>query len=85
VCDTHWFAAMDTFGSLEIYIPPNEYILALKLLAGRAKDRDDIELLCQQLQVKTRSQAQHIIDRYIPNKQVQKINKLEDTLIEIFP
>ncbi len=30
------------YAMLEVYIPPSEYILALKLLAGRPKDRDDI-------------------------------------------
>src|ERR1051326_2310742 len=35
------------YGKLEVFFPPKEYILALKLLAGRRKDRDDILALCQ--------------------------------------
>jgi hypothetical protein len=74
-----------TYTMLEVYIPPREYILALKVFAGRPKDRDDIEYLCQQLQIRTREKAQQIVDRYIPNKQVQQLNHLDETLDELFP
>lgn len=74
-----------TFDVLEVYIPPSDYILALKLLAGRFKDEDDIVTLCGQLQIQTREQAQALVDRYIPNKQVQQINDLDDKLIVFFP
>jgi hypothetical protein len=70
---------------LEVYVPPNEYILALKLLAGRQKDRDDINILCQQLQVQTRKQAQRLVDQYIPDRQVQQINGVIKTLNFFFP
>jgi len=55
------------------------------LFAGRPKDRDDITILCQQLQLWTREQAQSLVDRYIPNKQVQRLNHLDETLDELFP
>ena len=74
-----------TYSKLEVFIPPREYVLALKVFAGRPKDRDDIYSLCQQLQIRTREQAQQIVDRYIPNKQVQQLNQLDDTLDELFP
>ena len=74
-----------TFTMLEVYIPPSNYILALKVFAGRPKDRDDIYSLCQQLQIRTREQAQQLVDRYIPNTQVQQLNHLDDTLDEMFP
>ncbi|HVB25833.1 MAG TPA: hypothetical protein VNG51_28100 [Ktedonobacteraceae bacterium] len=74
-----------SFGMLEVCLPPNEYILALKLLAGRQKDRDDIYALCQLEKVVTRQQAQLLVDRYIPNKQIQQMNSLDDTLTDFFP
>jgi Nucleotidyltransferase of unknown function (DUF6036) len=74
-----------SYGPLEVYIPPSDYILALKLLAGRTKDQDDIEALCQQLGIRTRQQAQQIVDRYIPDKQVQQLNKLDKKLDAVFP
>jgi hypothetical protein len=74
-----------TFALLEVYIPPSEYILALKLFAGRPKDRDDITILCHQLQIRTRAQAQRLVDRYIPDTQLQLLNHLDETLDELFP
>jgi len=38
--------AANSLGLLEVYIPEATYILALKLLAGRQKDRGDIQDLC---------------------------------------
>ncbi len=73
------------YGMLEVYIPEVEYILALKLLAGRQKDRNDIQALCQHLKIRTRHQAQQLVDRYIPNKQLQQLNDLDDTLNDVFP
>jgi hypothetical protein len=73
------------YGMLEVYIPEAEYILALKLPAGRPKDRNDTQALCQRLKVRTRRQAQQVVDRYIPNKQLQQLNNLDDTLNDVFP
>lgn len=70
---------------LAVYVPPSDSILALKLFAGRPKDREDIASLCQLLQIQTLAQAQQLVDRSIPNKQVQQLNPLEDTLDEWFP
>jgi hypothetical protein len=74
-----------TYGLLQVYIPEADYILALKLLAGRQKDKEDIQLLCQQLHINTRIHAQQVVDRYIPDKQVQQINNLDKTLGILFP
>lgn len=73
------------YSMLEVYIPEPEYIFALKLLAGRPKDRADIVALRKQLQIQTRYQAQQLIDRYIPNKQLQQLSDLDDTLDDVFP
>ena len=73
-----------TYAMLEVYIPPDEYILALKLMAGRQKDRGDILALCQQLHIQTREQAQQIVDRYVPEKEVQQLSGLDDTISDIF-
>lgn len=72
-------------GMLEIYIPPAEYILALKLFAGRPKDRADIYALCQLLQISSREQAQLLVNRYITNQTMQQLNHLDETLDELFP
>ena len=74
-----------TYGMLAVFVPPGEYILALKLFAGRPKDREDIASLCRLLQIRTRAQAQQLVDQYLPNKQVQLLNHLDETLDEWFP
>lgn len=73
-----------TYGVLEVYLPPAEFILALKLMAGRQKDRADILALCQELQIRDREQAQRLVDLYIPDKELQQLSELEDTLDEFF-
>jgi hypothetical protein len=57
-----------TYGMLEIYKPPTDFILALKLFADRDKDKSDIEALLQNLGITTRDHAQTILDRYIERK-----------------
>lgn len=49
------------------------------------KDRKDIQALCQQLHIRTRQQAQQIVDRYIPDKEVQQLNKLDKKLATMLP
>ena len=54
-----------TFGPLHIYAPPQEYILALKIFAGRDKDIEDCKILLKQGEISSRQQAQLLLDRYI--------------------
>jgi hypothetical protein len=61
----HW----KTFGTLDVYVPEFEYILALKLFAGRPQDDRDILTLAQQVQISTKTQAWSIINLYIPSDQ----------------
>jgi hypothetical protein len=68
-----------SYGKLEVFFPPEDYMLALKLLAGRQKDQRDIEALCQQLQIHSREQAQQLVDQYIP-KRFQQLRHLDETL-----
>jgi uncharacterized nucleotidyltransferase DUF6036 len=72
------------YDKLEVYLPSEEYILSLKLLANRPKDQEDILALTQQLKIRTREEAQRLIDRYIPDKQLQQMNNVEDTLADLF-
>jgi len=73
-----------TYGMLEIYKPPADFILALKLFADRSKDKLDIEALLSNLQVTTREQAQGILDRYIERK-FQQEYRVYLTLDKWFP
>src|SRR5229473_151812 len=46
------------FGMVRVYLPPKDYVLAHKLIAGREKDQPDIEVLCSQLGIDRREKAQ---------------------------
>lgn len=75
-----------TFGKLvEIVLPPKDFILACKLLAGRPKDHGDIIALCKALRIKQRAQAQEMIDRYFPDRQFQELSGVPITLTTFFP
>lgn len=74
-----------TFRMLEAYLPPSDYMLALKLFAGRPKDRQDIMNLSQHLGIRSRDEAQEVIDRYIPSQQLQQLNHVGDILDELYP
>jgi hypothetical protein len=50
---------------LFVYLPAQEYLYALKIMAGRPKDRDDLKQLESDLGIATRDQAQAILDRYV--------------------
>lgn len=74
-----------TYGPLHIYAPPQEYILALKIFAGREKDIEDCKILLQQGTITTRQQAQIVLDRYIlPDAQRNNPETIERSLDTLF-
>ena len=73
------------FGPLYIYVPPQKYILALKILAGRTKDLDDCAILLPQTTIKTRQQAQRLLEQYIlPEAREEHATQIEYSLNELF-
>lgn len=73
------------FGPLHVYAPTSEYILALKITAGRQKDLDDCALLLPKTGIRTREQAQQVVDRYIlPEGQQRNAERIENTLNQLF-
>lgn len=74
-----------TYGLLHIYAPPQEYILALKIFAGRDKDIEDCKILLKQGTITTRQQAQMALDRYIlPRAQQDSAEAIERSLNILF-
>ncbi len=51
---------------------PREYILALKIAAGRDKDLADCAILLSKTQIRTREQAQQVVERYLLPGGLQK-------------
>lgn len=74
------------YRKLHLYLPTDlGYILACKLMAGRpGKDYDDIRVLRQRLGIRTRAQAQALIDRFFPDPYEQELHQLADTLTDVF-
>ena len=73
------------FGPFHIYAPPQEYILALKIFAGREKDIEDCKILLQQGTITTQQQAQMVLDRYIlPDAQQNNTETIESSLNTLF-
>ncbi len=73
------------FGPLHIYVPPKEYILALKIVAGREKDLDDCVILLPRTQITTLQQARQLLDQYIlPQAQEEHAEQIEHSLSELF-
>ena len=73
------------FGPLEVRVPPVDFILAHKLLAGRDKDTEDIKMLFSILHIENRKQAQKIVDKYVKGKDFQDFHNLQGTLDAFFP
>ncbi|HLG60689.1 MAG TPA: DUF6036 family nucleotidyltransferase [Ktedonosporobacter sp.] len=73
------------YGPLHIYAPSAEYILALKIAAGRDKDLDDCAILLPQTNIKTRQQAQQLLGRYLlPEGQEKNAEQIERSLNWLF-
>jgi hypothetical protein len=70
--------------NLKVYIPPGEYLLAMKALSARAnlRDRSDIKTLIVKLGVKSDEQVIEIVKHYYPNKEVKPATQM--LLKEIF-
>jgi hypothetical protein len=71
---------------MHLYLPNDlTYILACKLMAGRAdKDFSDIAALCRLLDIETREQAQQAVDAFFPSLIDQRTHLLPTTLETLF-
>lgn len=73
------------YRKLQLYLPADlGYILACKLMAGRPKDHDDIRVLRKNLGIRTRAQAQALVNRFFPDPYEQELHQLQATLTEVF-
>jgi hypothetical protein len=73
------------FGPLHVYAPPKEYIFALKILAGRDQDLEDCRILLPQIRIRTRQQAQRVLDRYLlPEAQQEEAETIASSLDVLF-
>ncbi|MFL5696696.1 MAG: hypothetical protein ACJ797_06265, partial [Ktedonobacteraceae bacterium] len=73
------------FGPLHVFVPEVEYILALKITAGRQKDLEDCAILLAKTKIRRRQQAQQLLDRYIsPGGQQRNAESIDNALNQLF-
>ncbi len=73
------------YGPLHVHVPPKEYMLALKILAGRDQDIVDCRILLPQTHIRTLRQAQRVVDRYVlPDAQKDEAETIEHSLNVLF-
>lgn len=79
-------------GLLEVYIPEPQYILLLKLIAGRNKDLQDIRPLCRKLRLMKREQAERWLRKQVVKYQLdhlvvedhrENINRMFDAVFDV--
>lgn len=58
---------------LKVYVPPAEYLLAMKMLSARAnmRDRADINILIERLGLGSEEDVLEIVKHYYPRKEVK--------------
>lgn len=71
------------FGGLNVYIPSLEYLLAMKLVAGRPRDIDDAKAIIQKLSMVTPQAVLNVLTRYVPQKRIDvRVQYLIEELFE---
>ncbi len=65
------------FSNLKVYVPPADYLLAMKVLSARANtmDRDDLEVLIRDLDLTTPEQVLEIVKHYYPRKEIKPASR----------
>ncbi len=59
------------FDSLRVWVPPAEYLLAMKVSARfDSQDANDVLTLCKVLEIKSAAKALKIVARYYPDNQI---------------
>jgi predicted nucleotidyltransferase len=70
------------FPGIRIYTPTLDYLLAMKLVAGRPQDIEDIKALAQELHLSGSEEALDIVKKYIPEQLL--VPRIEYMIHEIF-
>ena len=70
------------YPGLRVYMPTLDYLLSMKVLAGRPQDIDDIKALAHELRLSNSQDALAIVKRYIPEQLL--VPRIEYMIDEIF-
>ena len=71
------------YASLNVYIPSLEYLLAMKLVAGRPRDIDDARAIVKKVGISTSQEVLNLLTRYVPQNRIDvRVQYLVEELFE---
>ena len=58
---------------MKVYVPPADYLLAMKVLSARAEsmDQDDLKVLIRKLELKGAAEVIALVKAYYPRKEIK--------------
>ncbi len=71
------------YPGLHVYVAASEYVLAMKAVAGRPEDIQDIEALAAYLGLTQAQEVLDIVTRYVPSSQV--LPRIQYLIQSLFP
>ncbi len=70
------------YPGLRVYVPSLDYLFAMKVVAGRPQDVEDIKALAQELKLSNAQDALTIVKEYVPEQLL--VPRIEYMIDEIF-
>ncbi len=70
------------YPGLRVYIPSLDYLFAMKVVAGRPQDIEDIKALAHELNLSNAQEALTLVKRYVPEQLL--VPRIEYIIEEIF-
>ena len=70
------------YPGLRVYVPSLDYLFAMKVVAGRPQDIEDIKALAQELKLSNAQDALTIVKEYVPEQLL--VPRIEYMIDEIF-
>ncbi len=70
------------YPGLRIYIPSLDYLFAMKVVAGRPQDIEDIKVLAHELKLSNTHEALTLVKKYVPEQLL--VPRMEYMIDEIF-
>ena len=70
------------YPGLRVYVPSLDYLFAMKVVAGRPQDIDDIEALVHELKLSNTQDALTLVKKYIPERLL--VPRIQYLIEEIF-
>lgn len=70
------------YPGLRVYIPSLDYLFAMKVVAGRPQDIEDLKALAHELRISNAQEALMLVKKYVPEQLL--VPRIEYLIEEIF-